>query len=342
MGTTWSVRFAHRQTDAGRLQHKIQAALDQVVAQMSTWDPDSAISRLNHAETGWYQLAPAFFQVLSCALGIAAASDGAYDPTTGALVNLWGFGAAGAVASPPSMESVHAARAQGGWRRTRLDAQHRAVWQPGGMQFDLSSIAKGYGVDEMARELDEAGVANYLVELGGELKARGVRPDGKAWALDIETPDHATQPVPGQPLSGWSLAEQPSARQAVTGRSLPDQPLPAGHLPITLDNAAIATSGDYRRYFNYQGKRFSHTLDPRTGMPLDNKLASVSVIHPQCMMADGLSTALLCLGPEKGLQHAQQNKIAALFLTRHHEGIAATWTDEFVQLAGANALTPCN
>ena len=285
-----------------RLQHSIQMALGEIVTQMSTWDPESEISRLNRAEPGWYQVSPDFFKVLTHALELAQATQGAYDPTAGALVNLWGFGPAGAISAPPTEQAIHNALALGGWQRTALNTEHRGVWQPGGLQFDLSSIAKGYGVDQMAQVLEQAGVEHYLVELGGELKARGLNPEGKPWSLDIESP---------------SLGQE--------------------KLPVALNNAAIATSGHYRRYFTHGNRRYAHTVNPQTGWPLPDNLVSVSVIHPQCMMADGLATALLALGPEHGPAYARRHGVAALFMTRHPNDFAVDWTETFTQLASAQA-----
>ena len=306
MGTTWSVKFRDPGLDRHRLHGQVQTALDEIVARMSTWDPESAISRLNRAEPGWYQIAPAFFDVMAQALELAAATQGAYDPTLGALVDLWGFGPPGPVHAPPSQAAIDAAWARSGWRRTELNTEYRGVWQPGGLHFDLSSIAKGYGVDEMARVLADAGVRHCLVELGGELKAFGLNPAGGAWEVEVESPGLG-----------------------------PDR------LPVRLKDAAIATSGHYRRYFTHQSRRYAHTLDPHTGAPLPDDLVSVTVIHPQCMMADGLATALLALGPRKGPHHARQNGLAALFMTRHDNDFAVEWTDPFADLAGANTASPC-
>lgn len=307
MGTSWSVKFNGPDVNGPSLAHRIQAALDEIVAQMSTWDTDSAISRLNRAEPGWHQLQPAFFNVLTQALKLALETDGAYDPTVGVLVDLWGFGSKGCTGSPPPAAAVAKALAHSGWRRTALNAAHRAVWQPGGMHFDLSSIAKGYGVDEMGRVLKEAGINDYLAELGGELKASGVNPVGKHWSVDIEAP------VPN-----------------------------AGKLPIVLDNMAVATSGDYRRYFIHEGRRYAHTIDLNSGAPVEGELAAVTVIHPQCMMADGLATALLALGADKGFAHAQRHNIAAMFMTRHEHDIAVAWSDEFAPQAGAGVSSSCS
>lgn len=300
MGTTWSIHYLAPGQDTGRLQAAVQAALDKIVAQMSTWDPDSAISRLNRADTGWYQVAPEFFNVLTHALELAACTDGAYDPTLGALVDLWGFGPAGSVAQPPSAEAVQQALACGGWRRTALNTAHRGVWQPGGLQFDLSSIAKGYGVDEIARVLRDAGIKHFLAELGGELAACGRNPSGLPWRVVIEAPDASNEKI-----------------------------------PVNLHNAAIATSGSYRRHFHHEGRRYAHTIDPRSGAPLPDDLLSVSVIHEQCMMADAMATALLSLGPKRGLEHARRHKLAALFMAQQDAGVAVEWTPEFAALAGA-------
>lgn len=301
MGTSWSLKFRGQVMDPARLRQDVQSALDEIVVQMSTWDPDSAISRLNQAETGWYQVPPALFHVLTQALELAEISQGAYDPTVGRLVNLWGFGPSGPIDTPPSAMAIRQALTHTGWQRTHLNPSYQAVWQPGGLHFDLSSIAKGYGVDEIARVLDEAGVSDYLAELGGELKAKGKG----TWALNIETP---------------ALDEQ---------------------IPIVLTDSAVATSGDYRRFFMHQGRRMAHTLDARSGMPFTHPLASVTVLHPQCMMADGLATALLAMGPEKGIEHARHNKMAALFITRHQTDFSISWTDEFAARAGAQTAPSC-
>lgn len=301
MGTTWTVKYAGTGKGATRqeLTNAVQCALDGIVDEMSTWEPDSIISTLNRAERGWYQVPPAFFHVLHQALELAAQTGGAYDPTVGRLTDLWGFGPPGPVDTPPTQNTVDAQLALCGWQRSALNREHRGVWQPGGLRFDLSSIAKGYGVDEIARVLDAHGLENYLAELGGELKARGLSPRATRWEVEIEDP----------------------------GQS-------GANLPVLLTNCALATSGDYRRCFTHEGRRYAHTLDLRSGQPLQNSLESVSVVHAQCMMADGLATALLCLGAEKGLAYARRHRIAALFMSRDEQGLAVEITDEFKAWAG--------
>ena len=283
MGTTWSARMelpAGCGSDAAR--RAIQAALDEVVAQMSTWEADSDITRFNQAAPGWRALPDGFFHVLRHALALAEDSGGAYDPTVGPLVNAWGFGPHQRAFEPPSSAAIDAARARCGWQRVTLDAAAQAAWQPGGAYIDLSSIAKGYGVDRAAMALDALGISQYLVEVGGELRARGLRPDGQPWRVAIEVPDASDDHA----------------------------------LALPLENRSIATSGDYRRHAGSGDARYAHTIDPRTGQPVRNNVASVSVLHPVCMQADALATVLTVLGETDGLAYARRHDLAALFILR--------------------------
>ncbi|MDO9489046.1 MAG: FAD:protein FMN transferase, partial [Sphingomonadaceae bacterium] len=240
MGTRWTARLVVAD-DAVLPQARtaIEAALAGVVAEMSNWERASDISRFNRAPAGsWHELPPGFFAVLDHALALAAATGGAYDPTAGRLVDLWGFGPPPALVLPPPESVIAAARADVGWQRLALDPARRAARQPGGVHLDLSSIAKGYGVDAGAAALHAAGVDNFLIEVGGELRGAGLKPDRTPWWVEIETP-------PGAVMT----------------------PIVAA-----LHGLAIATSGNYRRFFDSKGKRFGHTLDPRTGRPVDNGL----------------------------------------------------------------------
>lgn len=302
MGTTWSLRFDNpsmQPHDAVRAA--VTDALDRVIAQMSTWEPASDISRYNAAEAGTRHALPAAFaQVLSCALHWAEASGGAVDPTVGPLVALWGFGAHGAQAvtdhdhHPPSATALAAARAHSGWRRLAFDAAGKHLTQPGGLQLDLSGIAKGYAVDQVADALMATGLQDFLVEVGGELRAAGRRPDGQPWRVRLDTPLDA---------------------------------LP----PVALTDLAIATSGDRWHAHAHDGRRWSHTIDPRSGEPSAHALASVTVLHPYCMHADALATALTVLGPIDGAAFAARHEVAALFVCRDddagHRAIATpAWT----------------
>jgi thiamine biosynthesis lipoprotein len=289
MGTTWSARYVLEPGVAGDgLDAGLQQQLDTVVAQMSHWEPGSNLSRFNDAAPGsWHALPDAFFEVLSYALEVAHLTGGAYDPCAGALVNRWGFGARSrydeANFYAPAASAVHAILERRDRERMVLDAAGRRVRQPGNVQLDLSSVAKGYAVDQLARFLDARGIHHYLVEVGGELRGAGLKPDGQPWWVALEA-------LPG-------------------GED-------ANPVAIALHGLAIATSGDYRRYYQHAGQRASHTLDPRSGYPIQNGLASVTVIHPQCMAADAWSTALTVLGPDDGLRFAEQQRLAARFLVR--------------------------
>ncbi len=285
MGTTWSVRLvAGLQLHREPVSRAIQAALDEVVAQMSTWERGSDLCRFNRAEPGtWHALPEAFREVLACALDVASRSGGAFDPTAGELVDAWGFGPL-ARTSLPDAPTLAQARARGGWQR--LETADGRVLQAGGVALDLSAIAKGFGVDLVARRLDALGVESHLVEIGGELRGTGVKPDGQPWWVRLEEPEDA----------------------------------PAGETLLALHGLAIATSGDYRRWFEHDGARYSHTIDPRDGRPIRHGLASVSVIHAECMLADAWSTALNVLGPDAGLALAQQRGLAARFVVRRGAG----------------------
>ena len=302
MGTTWSVKAVLPEgVSEGQASGAVQRALDLVVAQMSTWEPGSDISRLNRAPSGWHAIPPEFFNVLQQAMRLARNTNGAYDPTVGPLVDLWGFGAPAHVSHPPSDADIAAERARIGWQRIMLDAARSRVNKPAGMHLDLSSIAKGYGVDLAARALDGLGVQAYLVEVGGELRGRGRRPDGLRWHVAIEQPPQGAQ-----------------ERSAIV---------------IPLDRQSVATSGDYRRYFVDAGRRYSHIIDPRTGYPVGHALASVTVIHPDCMQADALATALTVLGPEAGMDYAREHHLAALFIVAAKAGFEQHMTPAFAAIA---------
>ncbi len=310
MGTTWSVTLvAPSAVDAGALQRGIQAEVDTVDRQMSTWKPDSDLSRFNNAPAGTWQTLPAdMFTVLRYALELARDSGGAYDPTVGPLVNLWGFGPDRRPHEAPSTEAIAAARARVGWQRIQLDPATRRALQPGGAYVDLSSVAKGFSVDEVARYLDRVGASAYLVEVGGELRARGTRPDGKPWHVGIERPGAAAGAV-----DDITQLEQ----------------------VIALRDRAIATSGDYRHFFESGANRYSHHIDPRSGKPVTNAVASVSVIATDCMHADSLGTTLTVLGPDEGMAYARRHGLAVFFILRTPGGF-----EERMSPAFAAALDP--
>jgi thiamine biosynthesis lipoprotein len=287
MGTSWSARLAvPRGTDVARLERGIEAVLARVVAEMSPWEPGSDLSRFNAAPAGtWHSLPDGFFEVLSAALGWAERTGGAYDPTLGALVGLWGFGPIPVTSGLPPQDALEAAQRTSGWSRVTLDVAARKALQPGGVTLDLCAIAKGFAVDEVVRFLKRNGVANLLVEIGGELRGEGLKPDGTPW---------------------WVAFERPRGGGFADGDDI--------ETVLALSGLAVATSGDERRYFEHDGRRYAHTLDPRTGAPVAHDLVSVTVAAADCMTADALATALTVLGPEQGLAFAAGNGVAARFV----------------------------
>jgi FAD:protein FMN transferase len=295
MGTTWSVNAVVPEgIDDGAIEKGIQAQVDGVVSQMSTYEANSDLSRFNRAPAGtWQALPPEFFGVLRYALSLAKDTGGAYDPTVGPLVNLWGFGPEKRPRDAPGAAAIAAARSRVGWAKIRLDeASHRA-FQPGGIYVDLSSVAKGFGVDQVARFLDRSGVHAYLVEVGGELRAHGRKPDGSPWHVGIERPGAAAGAV--------------------------DKLDDVGRV-VSLTDKAIATSGDYRHFFESGGTFYSHHIDPRTGYPVAHRVASVSIVADDCMHADSLGTTLTVLGPEEGMAYARRHGIAVLFILYGEDG----------------------
>lgn len=306
MGTGWSARLMLPPgADGAALERALQDELDEIVAQMSHWESDSLLSRYNAAPAGsWRALPPQFFDVADYALRVFDDSDGAYDPAGGQLVNLWGFGAirrydqAGFYA--PDAVAIGTVLAQRASSQPILDRASRRLLQPGGALLDFSSVAKGYAVDCMARCLEQRSVRHYVVEAGGELRGAGTKANGEPWWVEIE----------GVPDADGS------ATQAV----------------VALHGLAIATSGDYRRYFQHGARRAAHTLDPRSGYPVANGVASVTVLAPTCMEADALSTALTVLGPEQGLAFAETRGIAARFLVRATSGLVETTSSNWRSL----------
>jgi thiamine biosynthesis lipoprotein len=317
MGTTWTVKLAASPAhDLARLRAAIQQELDRVVSQMSTWSGESDLSRFNRAPAGsWHDLPDELFTVLQCAQAIARDSGGAYDPTVGPLVNLWGFGPESRRSAPPSADAIRAARARSGWRRLDLDAAHRRARQPGDLYVDLSSIAKGFGVDQVANRLRAEGVDSYLVEVGGELRGFGVKPDEQPWWVSLEHPAAANHPAANVASNSASGIAANIGANVATNIST--------DIIVALHGLSVATSGDYRRYFEDDGVRYSHTIDLRTGAPVVHRLASVTVLHADCMSADAQSTALTVLGVDEGYDYACRYGLAALFITRPASGAAA-------------------
>lgn len=288
MGTTWSVKFVGAATEVGALREFVEAALHSVIAQMSPWEATSELSRFNSsAPATWQTISGEFAKVIGCALRIAEQTDGAFDPTLGASVDLWGFGPAPHPSDRPATEAVDRARLVSGWRQLEFDPANRRLRRLSGARLDLNGIAKGFAVDLVASSLSRAGIYHALVEIGGELSGAGVKPDGTPWWVRI---DH---PVVGSPSKAMPL--------------------------IALHELAIATSGIERSFFT--GKhQFSHTINPRSGFPIDNGMIAASVMHASCMEADAYATALMVMGPEAGIALADKHSLPTFCLFRPDGG----------------------
>jgi len=290
MGTRWSATVdADNAMDLAALTRDLAAAVEQVDEQMSPWKPDSALMRLNRAPVDtWVDLPAEMLEVLDCALDVRRLSAGAFDPCVGALVDAWGFGA---VRDAPDAQAIRAARqstpltAHGGLELDKPAVRARKL---ASLQIDLCGIAKGYAVDRMAHVLQQHGVRHALAALDGELRAVGGQVSGEPWAVALEGPE--------------------AGRRAVHG-------------VIELEDLAVATSGDYRRYLEVGGARLAHTMDSRRCAPVNNAVASVTVLARSCMHADAWATALLVAGPDEGLAMAQRMGMDVLFLLRRAEGL---------------------
>ena len=285
MGTRWSVLCdADPALDQAALQRALAAAVQQVDRQMSPWKSDSDLMRLNRAAPDeWVALPPEITTVLARALKVARDSGGAFDPTVGALVNAWGFGAARDAPEAAAIRAATQATHRPAHQRLELDLANGRVRKHAPLQLDLCGIAKGYAVDRMADVLRRHGVAHALVALDGELRACGSQADGQPWAVALESPQ--------------------IGRRAVHG-------------VLELSDIAVATSGNYRRGFQLGDARLSHTMDGRRAAPLRSDVASVTVLAPDCMSADAWATALLVAGPGAGLAMAQRHRLEALWLVQ--------------------------
>jgi thiamine biosynthesis lipoprotein len=301
MGTTFSVKVvtedqseAHRQ----RLTFLVTEVVERVNAQMSTYLDDSELMRFNRAGTEVFQASAEIIAVVDEAQRVARLTGGAFDITVGPLVDVWGFGPSGPTETPDEavlrdlvavtgFEQLEVDVDSGTLRKAREDCR-----------IDLSAIAKGFAADRVSEALNREGLPSHMVEVGGEVRARGLNGDGEVWRIGVERPTAA-------------------------GRSV--------HLVVPLADLSMATSGDYRNFYERDGVRISHTIDPRNGRPISHDLASVSVIHSTCMTADALATAIGVLGPDEGFDFAEQQDIPAYFLVRAAAGVleerkTSVWT----------------
>ncbi|MEP4148124.1 MAG: FAD:protein FMN transferase [Halioglobus sp.] len=303
MGTTWNATLVvspGSELQQGQLLAGIESVLDIVNGSMSTYRDDSEISRFNGSpQNEWFSVSSDFHVVLSAAMAVGRQSSGAYDVTVGPLVNLWGFGPKGTVLTPPTAEAIAKVKQRVGQDYLRLNGESHSLKKSADVYLDFSSIAKGYAVDEIARWLSDQGVVDYLVEVGGEMRVAGLSPRGDAWRVAIEQPENGR----------FDIARA-----------------------IRLSNVGVATSGDYRNYFEAEGVRYSHSIDPRTGYPVAHELVSVTVVHPSAMLADAWATALTVLGAKDAWSVAQEQGLAVYLIQREGDSYSSRHTDAFAPM----------
>ncbi|SHI11298.1 FAD:protein FMN transferase [Ferrimonas marina] len=289
MGTSYHISWVAG--SEGHSPEQLQAAIDQRLEQvndsMSNWRPDSLISQFNDLRSDEAMLVDAdFIAVMRESVRLAELTDGALDVTISPVVDLWGFGPQGRVQHAPSIESIQEAKAHTGIKHLEIEGMRLRKHLPT-LNLNLGAIAKGYGVDVVADLLDEQGIHDYLVEIGGELRLKGAKPDQQPWRIAIEKPD-------------------------AYGRGVA-QILAPGEM-------AIATSGDYRNFFEEEGRRFSHLIDPRSGEPVNTRLASATVLAPTAMTADALATAFIIMGTESSLALAEREELPVMLIEKRPDG----------------------
>ena len=297
MGTTYSVVLFSKDPrhSADKIQTKVDTVLERVNAQMSTYDPNSELSQFNQlSSTSPVVISRDLERVVSRALEIARQTDGALDITVGPLVNLWGFGPNAKPEQQPTAEELSVISEKVGFEKLSV-SNHQLIKSHAEMYVDLSTIAKGYGVDKVGKLMEQLGVNQYLIEIGGEILAKGGKPADANWKLAIERPistERAVQEI------------------------------------VEFKEGALATSGDYRNYFEEEGRRYSHIIDPETGKPIQHNLISVSVYADDTMSADAYATALLVMGTEKAKAFAEENQLAVMLISKTDEGFeeyASKW-----------------
>ncbi|MEO2177401.1 MAG: FAD:protein FMN transferase, partial [bacterium] len=294
MGTTYSVKTAAG-AEEGALEAEIKTRLQKINNLMSTYLPDSELSRFNQSPVGEpFELSAETRRVLEMAIQVNQMSNGKFDVTVGPLVNLWGFGPESGDQTVPTEEEIETALTRVGMDKLHLKGNY--ITKSINTYVDLSAIAKGFGVDEIAAILDARGIEDYLVEIGGELRAHGLNDRGQPWRIAVEKPD-VFQRAPFK--------------------------------AIDVRNQAMATSGDYRNFFEVKERRYSHTLDPTTGYPVDHNVASVTVLTTETAMADGLATAINVMGVEAGLTMAEQHNLAVLVIINTEDGFAERHSSAF-------------
>ena len=299
MGASWSVKMVPGPQglpgdESREIDRLLRDDLERIDQLMSTWDPESELSRFNAAtSTGPFPVAPETFEMFRWSAEMAALTGGALDVTVAPVVQAWGFGAAAGSLGSPDEETIAKLRQRTGMHLLELDPDGQWVRKTRpDVQVDFSALAPGYAADRLAAIMERRGYHDVLVDVGGELVGRGRNERGQPWQVAVERPD-------------------------VKGRAI--------ERVVSLRDSAIATSGDYRNYREVDGERVSHIVDPRTGRPIRHRLASVTVVDTRGVRADALATALMVLGPDEGRELAERLNLAALLLVRGPSGAIDGW-----------------
>jgi len=299
MGTTFSIQLINDKSNFNKkkLEEKINDILVDVNNKMSTWDSDSEISKINKMSTGqWIYVSPDTLFILALAKSVSKKTNGAFDVTTGNLIKLWGFETNEDKNYIPDEQSIKQTTLDVGYNKLLIDDKKSAVYKKSPFKINLSAIAKGYAVDKISEYLNKNKYSIYLVEVGGEIRVKGKKGDAKKWKIAIETPSSQVREV---------------------------------HNIINITDHAIATSGDYRNYFEIEGKRYSHIIDPIIGKPITHNLASVTVISDTVAIADAVATALMVMGAEKGYKYCENNSISAYFIYKQGGKFKVYVTSQF-------------
>lgn len=301
MGTTYMIKLVPG--DAPMQENDVKSGIEKVLRQinrqMSVFDPQSEISQFNRSlDSSWFKVSGSLASVVHNALEVSRISKGAFDVTAAPLIDLWGFGPRSKEDAVPSPVEIEKARSCTGYGKMEVSLNPPGLKKKMACVIcNLSAIAKGYGVDQVALYLEKAGIRRYLVEIGGEIRVSGKNHFNRQWRVGIATPDGSF----------------------------------GVHRAIPLENESMATSGDYFNFFEREGIRYSHTIDPRTGAPVKHNLASVTVIHQSCMMADAYATAIQVMGPEMGFSWAVKHHLAVLMLIRDNDSLIERATESFLK-----------
>lgn len=302
MGSTYSIKYVRRAglPAAADVRVEVEKILADIDRQLSTYRSDSDIERFNDLPANRCQKMPAsILKLIRVGEQLSEQSEGSYDLTVEPLLNLWGFGPQGREEKVPAEQALAQARQRVGYQHLRIEGDQ--LCKDAAVEVDFNSIAAGYAVDTIAARLEALGIHDYLAEATGELKAAGKKLDGSPWRIALE-----------EPRDDQQVAER----------------------VVAVDGFGLSTSGDYRNYFEQDGRRYSHTFDARSGAPVSHSLASVTVIHPSALMADGLSTLLLILGPERGWDYAEKHDIGAFFVIRADTGFVTRTSHAFERVTG--------